>query len=79
MTALCSVTCVMMWLPFFLYIAAAPLMARLLLSVAPLVKMISLRGRVDQRCDLLARFLDGSLGFPAIMRGFGWLRCRIFP
>ena len=32
----------MMWLPFSLYISAAPLMARLSLSVAPEVKMISL-------------------------------------
>src|SRR5437660_11854553 len=32
----------MMWLPFSLYISATPLMARLLLSVAPEVKMISL-------------------------------------
>ena len=40
-TALCSVTWVMMWLPFSRYISATPLIARLLLSVAPLVKMIS--------------------------------------
>jgi hypothetical protein len=41
MTALCSVTQVMMWLPFSRYISAAPLIARLFASVAPLVKMIS--------------------------------------
>src|SRR5438128_1282864 len=40
-TALCSVTAVMMWLPFSLYISATPLMARLSLSVAPEVNMIS--------------------------------------
>ena len=40
--ALCSIGDVMMWLPFSLYISATPSSARLLLSVAPLVKMISL-------------------------------------
>ena len=40
-TALCSVTHVMMWLPFSRYISATPLIARLFDSVAPLVKMIS--------------------------------------
>ena len=41
MTALCSVTTVMMWLPFSRYMWAAPLIARLSDSVAPLVKTIS--------------------------------------
>ncbi len=41
MTALCSVTSVMMWLPFSRYMWAAPLIARLFDSVAPLVKTIS--------------------------------------
>jgi hypothetical protein len=41
MTALCSVTHVMMWFPFSRYISATPLIARLFDSVAPLVKMIS--------------------------------------
>ncbi len=41
MTALCSVTAVMMWSPFSRYIDAAPLIARLSDSVAPLVKTIS--------------------------------------
>jgi hypothetical protein len=40
--ALCSVTWVMMWLPRSRYISAMPLRARLLDSVAPEVKMISL-------------------------------------
>ena len=39
---MCSVTAVMMWSPSSRYIATAPLMARLSLSVAPEVKMISL-------------------------------------
>ena len=55
----------MTWLPFFLYIAATPLIARLLLSVAPLVKMISFAGRADQGGDLLAGLLDGRLRLPA--------------
>ena len=42
MTALCSVTTVMMWLPLSRRNSAAPLIARLLASVAPLVKVISL-------------------------------------
>ena len=40
-TALCSVTAVMMWLPFSRYISATPLSARLFDSVAPEVKIIS--------------------------------------
>ncbi len=41
-TALCSVTTVIRWLPFSRYMWAAPLIARLSDSVAPLVKTISL-------------------------------------
>jgi hypothetical protein len=38
---LCSVAQVMTWLPFWRQASAAPLRARLLLSVAPLVQTIS--------------------------------------
>jgi hypothetical protein len=41
MTALCSVTHVMMWFPFSRYISATPLIARLSDSVAPLVNTTS--------------------------------------
>ena len=63
--ALCSVACVMMWLPFFLYIAATPLIARLLLSVAPLVKMISFAVAPIKAAICSRRFLDGLFRFPA--------------
>ena len=62
--ALCSVACVMTWFPFFLYIAATPLIARLLLSVAPLVKITSLAARQWPCRDLTAGALDGLLGLP---------------
>ena len=65
MTALCSVTAVMMWLPFSRYISATPLIARLSDSVAPLVKTISFGVGADQVGDLLARLLDRLLGLPA--------------
>ena len=44
---------------------AAPLMAMLLLSVAPEVNTISLRVGADQRGDLAARVLDRGLGLAA--------------
>ena len=63
---------VMMWLPFLRYIAATPLMARLLLSVAPQVKMISLAfssppldAGADQAGDLVAGLFDRLLRLPA--------------
>ena len=56
---------VMMWLPFSRYISATPLIARLLLSVAPEVKMISFVVGADQLGDALARLLHRLLGHPA--------------
>ena len=74
-TALCSVTAVMMWLPFSRYISATPLIARLSVSVAPLVKTISFGVGADQLRDLLARLLDRFLGLPAER----WLRLAALP
>src|SRR5271157_6055723 len=54
----------MMWLPFSLYISATPLMARLSLSVAPEVKMISF-AVADQLRDALTCLLHRLLGDPA--------------
>ena len=74
-TALCSVTAVMMWLPFSRYISATPLMARLLDSVAPLVKTISF-GLAPIRSAICLRALStaSSASHPN-----GWLRLAALP
>ena len=61
-TAGCSVTTLMMCRPRAACLAATPLMARLLLSVAPLVKTISLGLRPDGGGDLLPRRVDRLFG-----------------
>ncbi len=74
-TALCSVTHVMMWFPFSRYISATPLIARLSDSVAPLVNTISF-GLAPMRSAICLRAFStaSSASHPN-----GWLRLAAFP
>ncbi len=74
-TALCSVTAVMMWLPFSRYISATPLIARLSLSVAPEVKMISF---AVAPISFAIRSRDSSTASSAT-HPKGWLRLAALP
>ena len=75
MIALCSVTAVMMWLPFSRYISATPLIARLSDSVAPLVNTISF-GFAPMRSAICLRAFStaSSASHPN-----GWLRLAALP
>ena len=75
MTALCSVTQVMTWLPFSRYISATPLIARLFASVAPLVKMISLALAPIRS----ATFLRASSTASSASHPNAWLRLAGLP
>ncbi len=74
-TALCSVTHVMMWLPFSRYISAAPLIARLSDSVAPLVKTISFAFAPMRSATCLRALSTAS----SASHPNGWLRLAAFP
>jgi hypothetical protein len=65
----------MTWLPFFLYIWATPLRARLSLSVAPEVKIISL-APAPMRLAICSR--ASSTAFSA-SHPKAWLRLAAFP
>ena len=65
-----------MWLPRSAYCSAAPMMARLFDSVAPLVKMISSGLRVDQLALSAAR--ASSTACPA-SAPYSWSMLAAFP
>ena len=65
----------MMWLPFSRYISATPLMARLSLSVAPEVKMISFAVAPISLAICSRACLDGFFRLPAEW----WLRLAALP
>jgi hypothetical protein len=75
MTALCSVTHVIAWLPFSRYISATPLIARLFDSVAPLVKMTSLALAPIRSATCLRAFSTAS----SASQPNEWLRLAALP
>jgi len=75
-TALCSVLSVTRWFPFSLLNSMAPLSARLSLSVAPLVKTISLSDDAPMRSAMRCRAI--STAFSAAQPN-EWLRLAALP
>src|SRR5258708_6216119 len=71
MLARCSMTVVTMWLPFSLYISAAPLRARLIASVPPEVKTSSFGSRAPISVAILPRAASTA---PSASHPNGWLR-----
>src|ERR1700716_1844284 len=71
MLARCSMTVVTMWLPFSLYISAAPLRARLIDSVPPEVKTSSFGSRAPISVAILPRAASTA---PSASHPNGWLR-----
>ena len=65
----------MMWLPFSRYISATPLIARLLDSVAPLVKTISLGVALISRAICARAFSTAS----SAVQPNAWLRLAALP
>src|SRR5438105_5390043 len=71
MLARCSMTVVTMWLPFSLYISAAPLRARLIASVPPEVNTSSFGSRAPISVAILPRAASTA---PSASHPNGWLR-----
>src|SRR6267378_5449330 len=71
MLARCSMMVVTMWLPFSLYISAAPLRARLIASVPPEVKTSSFGSRAPISVAILPR---AAATAPSASQPNGWLR-----
>src|SRR6267143_4249241 len=71
MLARCSMMVVTMWLPFSLYISAAPLRARLIASVPPEVKTSSFGSRAPISVAILPRAASTA---PSASHPNGWLR-----
>ena len=74
-TALCSVAAVIRWLPFWRYIAATPLMARLFASVEPLVQRISF----GLAPSSWATWLRASSTAASAVQPNAWLRLAALP
>ena len=65
-----------MWLPFSRYISTTPLMARLIASVPPEVKMISLASRAPIRVPICSRARSTAA---SASQPNGWFRLAGWP